>query len=183
MPAPTPSGLACALAQEGLSSSLVGLSLHSVSLTPEGSSWLLPVLHHFHGLHPSVPGSAPSCPRLRGGACRRGRVRVMLRTAGLLAFLTKTLSAGFDAGVSPGRRRSATRRLDPYRDRTFTGKPNVAYLDTRRRRPAPRRRGQRSERQRLAGKPCPLASFSPQAGAGPSALAAPAPGTRAARRP
>ena len=30
-----------------------------------------------------------------------------------------------------GRRRSATRRLDPCRDRTFTGKPNQAYLDTR----------------------------------------------------
>src|SRR5258708_9185062 len=43
--------------------------------------------------------------------------------------MLKALSAGFDAEVTPGlrwnsgfRRRSTTRRLGPYRDRTFTGK-------------------------------------------------------------
>ena len=48
----------------------------------------------------------------------------------------RPLSAGFDAGLSAGpgrslglRRRSATRRLGPYRDRTLTGKPCTAYLD------------------------------------------------------
>jgi len=40
---------------------------------------------------------------------------------------------GFDSGLHrpdfAGRRRSATRRLGPYRDRTYTGKPLGAYLD------------------------------------------------------
>ena len=40
-PAPIPSGLDCSLTQEGLSSSLVGLSLRSISSTPGGSSRLL----------------------------------------------------------------------------------------------------------------------------------------------
>src|SRR5437868_11531976 len=50
---------------------------------------------------------------------------MMLRTAGLLASPKEALSAGFGF-----RRRPATRLLDHYRDRTFTGKPNGAYLDT-----------------------------------------------------
>src|SRR2546427_10523812 len=60
----------------------------------------------------------------------------MLRTAGWLALPGRALSAGFDGGISPPfsiRRRSATRRLGPYRDQTFTGKPNAASLDTHRR--------------------------------------------------
>ena len=47
---------------------------------------------------------------------------------------------GFVSGLRRGdfapfsiRRRSATRRLGPYRDQTFTGKPNAASLDTHRR--------------------------------------------------
>ena len=43
----------------------------------------------------------------------------------MLAFPKKALSAGFGF-----RRRPATRLLGHYRDRTFTGKPNAAYLDT-----------------------------------------------------
>src|SRR5258708_36313508 len=54
----------------------------------------------------------------------------MLRTAGLLALPRRTLSAGFDDRISPDRRRSATRRLGPYRGQTFTGKPIAASLDT-----------------------------------------------------
>jgi len=42
----------------------------------------------------------------------------------------RTSSAGIDAGLSASRRRPATRRLGPYRDRTLTGKPNTACLDT-----------------------------------------------------
>src|SRR6266699_229115 len=56
----------------------------------------------------------------------------MLRTAGGLALPRRTWSAGFDGGISPSfsiRRRSATRRRGPYRDRTFTGKPLTASLD------------------------------------------------------
>jgi len=41
---------------------------------------------------------------------------------------------GFVSGLQrpdfAGRRRSATRLLGRYRDRTFTGKPHKAYLDT-----------------------------------------------------
>jgi hypothetical protein len=54
----------------------------------------------------------------------------------LLNLLPRPLSAGFAAGLSagPGQslglpRRSATRWLGPYRDRTLTGKPCTAYLD------------------------------------------------------
>src|SRR6266852_4754845 len=57
----------------------------------------------------------------------------MLRTAGLLALLTEDFVSGLrrrDFAPFSIRRRSATRRLGPYRDRTFTGKPRTASLDT-----------------------------------------------------
>jgi hypothetical protein len=63
-----------------------------------------------------------------------GSVRLMLRTVRLLDPLPGPWSAGFTGWISPAslpRCRSATRQLGLYRDRTFTGKPDLAYLDTR----------------------------------------------------
>jgi hypothetical protein len=63
-----------------------------------------------------------------------GSVRLMLRTVRWLDPLAGPLSLGFTGGISPAslpRCRSATRQLGLYRDRTFTGKPDQAYLDTR----------------------------------------------------
>ena len=80
---------------------------------------------------------AVSCPGLTS---RRGRVRVMLRTVRSLAPLSGTLSAGFTGWISPAslpRCRSATRQLGLYRDRTFTSKPDKAYLDTHPKRQRP----------------------------------------------
>src|SRR5687768_9719045 len=50
----------------------------------------------------------------------------MLRTARLLALRSRALSVGFGPSDCSGGRHSATRRLDPYRDRTFTGEPSRA---------------------------------------------------------
>src|SRR6266567_8077676 len=57
----------------------------------------------------------------------------MLRTAGWLALPKEDFVSGLrrrDFSPFSIRRRSATRRLGPYRDRTFTGKPLTASLDT-----------------------------------------------------
>ncbi len=56
------------LAEEGLSSSLDGLCLHSTSLTPEGSSRLrFPGLHRFLWPSPTSAGLGSLLSRSRGG--------------------------------------------------------------------------------------------------------------------
>jgi len=99
----------------------VGRSRRSASLTPEGSWGLhFPGLHPFRGLRPALRGSAPSCPACAGGIT--GRQTSLYATDRRFACLP---FEGFVSGLRrrdlARRRRSATRRLGPYRDRTYTG--------------------------------------------------------------
>jgi hypothetical protein len=152
-PAPTPSGpgpsaTSAAPTLTGPGGSLQfpnGRSLPSTASTPEGS-WRLPfpVLHRFPGLRRLEPGSAPSAPLPRRG-CRTTRQPALLAADCMVARLPEE---GFVSGLRRGalapfsiRRRSATRRLDPYRDRTYTGKPLGAYLDAPRARHSGKLRG------------------------------------------
>jgi hypothetical protein len=109
------------------------LSLHSMSLTP-GGSWRLhfPVLHRFHGLHRGLRGSAPPCPPRDDSLSGHLTTRQTSRDATDCRFACPP-QEGFVSGLRRphfgGRRRSATRRLGRYRDRTCTGKLIGAYLD------------------------------------------------------
>ena len=69
-PAPTPSGLACALTQEGLSSSVIGCPCvqHPIRRRVLGGCafQVFTADYEFHGLRPIPRGSAPSWPPLGG---------------------------------------------------------------------------------------------------------------------
>ena len=82
------------------------------------------------GLRLSGPGSAPPCPLHAEAPNGAADFALCCGLQVCSPSLMRTLSAGIDAGLSASRRRPATRRLGPYRDRTLTGKPNTACLDT-----------------------------------------------------
>ena len=91
-------------------------------------------LPRFRGLHPRCPGSAPPCP-LRSPAWVNITTRQSSRNATDRAFARPTFLhfvSGLHRRDFARRCRSATRQLGLYRDRTLTGKPVQAYLDTRR---------------------------------------------------
>jgi hypothetical protein len=87
-----------------------------------------------------LPWPSPSRERLGSllsrcrGAERRCRLRLMRRTTGLLAFPDEGWVSGLRRLHCGRRRRAATRPLGRYRDRTCTGKPSQASLDTPRER-------------------------------------------------
>ena len=97
------------------------LSHRSMPSTPRGSSGLpLQALHPFPGLRLSAPGSAPRCPARAGSFFRRGRLRFMLRTGGLL-LPTGGSTPRFNAPISPYAGGLLQRRLGPSFGRTRTG--------------------------------------------------------------
>jgi hypothetical protein len=144
-PAPTPSGWRTPPCPGGPLQFRARLSLRSTSLTPGGSWWVLSRsgLPHVHGLRPCLQGSAPPWPPRS-----RRKVSLTARQTSRHAADHRFARPPYEDFVSglrrrpyDRRRRSATRRLDPYRDRTPTGKSNTAYLDAPGRRDACAPRG------------------------------------------
>jgi hypothetical protein len=127
-PAPTPSRLAVALAEEGLSRSLTDCPclprpLHRRVLDGCASQGF-PASVAFAAWSPArlplVPGSSRGCLTMRQTSRDAADCRLARRPKG-----------GFDSGLRrldfARRRRSTTRRLGPYRGRTSTGKPIRAF--------------------------------------------------------
>src|SRR6266542_1420801 len=130
-PAPTPSRLAVAQAEEGLSSSPTDYPCIPRPLrrgvldgcASQGFTASVAFADLSPARLPLLPWSPRGClttrqPSLHAADCRFARPPRE-------GFVSGLRRADFAA-----RRRSATRRLGPYRDRTYTGKPLGAYLDT-----------------------------------------------------
>ena len=97
------------------------LCQRSTPSTPLGSSGLhVQVLRPFHGLRPWIQDSAPSW-LLSEGRSRRGRLRFMLRTAGLHLPDSEGSTPRFDAQVSPNVGGLLRRCLGTSFGRTSTG--------------------------------------------------------------
>lgn len=112
----------------------IRLWARSISHTPGGSSEVqFQGLPSFRGLRSRCPSSAPPGP-----LPLQARVNITARQSSLDATdraFARPPSEDFVNGLRrpdfAGRRRLATRQLGLYRDRTFTGKPDPAFLDTR----------------------------------------------------
>ncbi len=131
-PAPTPSRLASALTEEGLSSSALDCPCIPRPLrrrvldgcTSQGFTASLAFALESRARLPlfPLPGCVTTLQTSRNAAdCRLARPPKEDLVSGLRRR---------DFALFSIRRRSATRRLGPYRGQTFTGKPNAACLDT-----------------------------------------------------